>query len=58
MKGIALTQWACPKKKKRKKLSHSGRAERNSLNTVNVFAQLYRRESTLPLTPKKVGDMK
>ena len=25
---------------------------------VNEFAQLYRRESTLTLTPKKVGDMK
>ena len=25
---------------------------------ANEFAQLYRRESTLPLTPKKVGDMK
>ena len=24
----------------------------------NEFSQLYRRESTLPLTPKKVGDMK
>ena len=35
---------------------------RNTLFTdkkaVNEFAQLYRRESTLPLTPKKVGDMK
>ena len=27
-------------------------------NAANEFAQLYRRESTLPLTPKKVGDMK
>ena len=25
---------------------------------ANEFAQLYRRENTLPLTPKKVGDMK
>ena len=25
---------------------------------MNEFAQLYRRESTLPLTPKKVGDTK
>ena len=25
---------------------------------ANEFAQLYRREITLPLTPKKVGDMK
>ena len=25
---------------------------------ANEFAQLYRRESTLPLTPKKVGEMK
>ena len=25
---------------------------------ANELAQLYRRESTLPLTPKKVGDMK
>ena len=25
---------------------------------ANEFAQLYRRESTLPLTPKKVGDIK
>ena len=25
---------------------------------ANEFAKLYRRESTLPLTPKKVGDMK
>ena len=25
---------------------------------ANEFAQLYRRESTLPLIPKKVGDMK
>ena len=25
---------------------------------ADEFAQLYRRESTLPLTPKKVGDMK
>ena len=25
---------------------------------ANEFAQLYRRESTVPLTPKKVGDVK
>ena len=35
---------------------------RNTLLTnkkaADEFAQLYRRESTLPLTPKKVGDTK